>query len=111
MIYGTVNEPYLLMRMLKELTIDYFPKASSIFRENFYVDDYYVERKLWRTQKSQQLTTILQKMGMKLHMWCFNHPEFSPNSDKNYSFSNPDETKILGVSCTYTYKGLFFLLI
>ncbi|GIY62663.1 hypothetical protein CEXT_557661 [Caerostris extrusa] len=47
------------MRTLKQLTIDnYFPRTSSTFRENFYMDDYYVERKFWRMEKSCSINLL-----------------------------------------------------
>ncbi|KFM77752.1 hypothetical protein X975_01402, partial [Stegodyphus mimosarum] len=100
--YGTVSAPFLAMRTLKQLSLDEesnFPMAAPVLRENFYMDDVLCGAATLKEAKElqRQLIAILQRAGMHMHKWCANHSELSLNREE-YNFSDPVETKTLGVS-------------
>jgi hypothetical protein len=100
--YGTVSAPYLATRVLQQLSTDEesdFPLAAPVLREDYYMDDVLTgsQTLLEAKELQRQLIEIMGRGGMTLHKWCGNHSELSQNEAGGYSFSDPGETKTLGV--------------
>ncbi|GBL60561.1 hypothetical protein AVEN_187134-1 [Araneus ventricosus] len=99
--YGTASAPFLAMRTLKQLAIDErkrYPAASAVLESDLYMDDVLSGSDDLETAKSLQreLIDILSSGTMSLHKWCVNTAELAVNGE-SYPFSNPEETKTLGV--------------
>ncbi|XP_071044159.1 uncharacterized protein [Parasteatoda tepidariorum] len=105
--YGTVSAPFLAMRTLQQIADDEgpnFPLAEPVIRNNFYKDDVLAGAETWSEVQDlkHELTCALQVAGIQLHKFCSNCPSLQTGSDKDYSFSDREEIKTLGVlwNCT-----------
>lgn len=107
--YGTAPAPYLAMRVLKQLTDDeesHFPRAATIVRNNFYVDDvlFGANGESTANEIRLELETLLKRGGFTLRKWMASHPSLLktiPSSDqestKMRSFHSTESIKILGI--------------
>ncbi|XP_054713716.1 uncharacterized protein LOC129223174 [Uloborus diversus] len=102
--YGTTSAPYLAMRCLKQLSVDgeqQYPKASTIVKSDFYMDDVLTGAADLETAKDLkgEIIELLGSCGMHLHKWCGNHPELiDTSSDADcYDFNKLSDTKTLGL--------------
>ncbi|GBM86757.1 hypothetical protein AVEN_248002-1 [Araneus ventricosus] len=89
------------MRTLKQLAIDErkrYPAAAAVLESDLYMDDVLSGSDDLETAKNLQreLIDILSSGTMSLHKWCVNTAELAVNGE-SYPFSNPEETKTLGV--------------
>ncbi|GBN75297.1 hypothetical protein AVEN_219110-1 [Araneus ventricosus] len=99
--YGTASAPFLAMRTLKQLAIDErkrYPAAAAVLESDLYMDDVLSGSDDLETAKTLQreLIYILSSEKMSLHKRCSNAAELAVNGE-SYPFSNPEETKTLGV--------------
>ncbi|GFT28854.1 integrase catalytic domain-containing protein [Nephila pilipes] len=73
--YGSVSAPFLATQTLLQIAEDEgnnFLLATSIIKEDFYVDDVLSDAKIlpkWIEMIEQQLTSMLNRTSMKLHKW------------------------------------------
>ncbi|XP_054723403.1 uncharacterized protein LOC129233400 [Uloborus diversus] len=102
--YGTTSAPYLAMRCLKQLSVDgeqQYPKASTIVKSDFYMDDVLTGAADLETAKDLkgEIIELLGSCGMHLHKWCGNHPQLiDTSSDADcYDFDKLIDTKTLGL--------------
>lgn len=118
-IYGTASAPFLAKRVLQQLVLDEshnFPLASSITRDQIYVDDALFGSnsiELIR-QIRDQLIALLKRGGFELRKWASNSSELLNDIDPRYhglacdkSLQTDESLKILDISwnsATDTYR-------
>ncbi|XP_046801121.1 uncharacterized protein LOC124418533 [Lucilia cuprina] len=101
--YGTASAPFLSVRVLEQLAIDYnksHPNASKILLEDFYVDDVLTgassEQQL--KQYRDELVDLLQQAGFQLSKWVSNSDTLKQTNHNTPSFlKDNDSTKVLGI--------------
>ncbi|XP_065356328.1 uncharacterized protein LOC135950722 [Calliphora vicina] len=102
--YGTASAPFVSVRVLEQLAIDYnksHPNASKILLEDFYVDDVLTgassERQLVRYR--DELVDLLQQAGFQLSKWVSNSDTLKQTDHNTPSFLKDDDnsTKVLGI--------------
>ena len=84
MTYGTVSASFLAVCTLQHLASYervYFPQASGVVRENFYVDDLISGSNSIKEAKqlSSDLIAHLELGGINLKKWVSNFPEVLSN--------------------------------
>ncbi|XP_075151102.1 uncharacterized protein LOC142225212 [Haematobia irritans] len=103
--YGTAPAPYLSVRVLEQLAMDYresHPNASRILLEDFYVDDVITgaptRDELMANRK--ELIDLLSRAGLELSKWVSNCEEIRPQARNEEHFLIPGQdssTKVLGI--------------
>lgn len=78
--YGTSSAPYLATKCLQHLStqnIAEYPLGASIWRDDFYVDDFLCGADAISTalESQKQLNLILKKAAFKLRKWCSNNSQ------------------------------------
>lgn len=108
--YGTASAPYLALRVLRQLLIDEgdsFPLASSLLRDNIYVDDvlFGAEDMPLLRQTQDQVCSLLQRGGFQLRKWASNRADLLtdiPSEDHglacNQIMQPDDRLSVLGLS-------------
>ncbi|XP_075150426.1 uncharacterized protein LOC142224530 [Haematobia irritans] len=103
--YGTAPAPYLSVRVLEQLAMDYkesHPNASRILLEDFYVDDVITgaptRDELMANRK--ELIDLLSRAGLELSKWVSNCEEIRPQARNEEHFliqGQDSSTKVLGI--------------
>lgn len=117
--YGTKSAPYLALRCLKQLSIDFqeqYPEACKIISRDFYVDDLITgfESEQAAVDTCKEISSILNSACFPLRKWISNNPnilqEFQdPNEPISVlNLQDNEQSKTLGIcwcskSDTLTY--------
>jgi len=108
--YGTASAPFLALRVIKQLNDDEgdsFPLASSVLRNNIYIDDvlFGADELLLLRQIRDQVRELLKRGGFELRKWASNTSELlsdiQPDNHGlacNKNLETDDSLKVLGIS-------------